>query len=90
VKKLGETVEKEILPTGELIIKGEDGRTIQKQMLVELKNKEKDEQLKSKIVTPPIVEEEMSAENHLHFLVPIAIIISLFISGIFYSQIRGI
>jgi serine-type D-Ala-D-Ala carboxypeptidase (penicillin-binding protein 5/6) len=90
VKKLGENVEKEILPTGELIIKGEDGRTIQKQMLVELKSKEKDEQLKSKIVTPPIVEEEMSAENHLHFLVPIAIMISLFISGIFYSQIRRI
>jgi D-alanyl-D-alanine carboxypeptidase len=90
VKKIGETVEKDILPTGELLIKGEDGRTIKQEMLEELKSNDKNEQLKSKIVEPPVSEEQIDAEKHLHILVPFAIFISFCISGIFYLQIRKI
>ncbi|WP_227551419.1 D-alanyl-D-alanine carboxypeptidase family protein [Metabacillus sediminilitoris] len=90
VKKIGETVEKDILPTGELLIKGEDDRTIKQEMLEELKSNDKNEQLKSKIVEPPVSEEQINAEKHLHILVPFAIFISFCISGIFYLQIRKI
>jgi D-alanyl-D-alanine carboxypeptidase len=90
VKKIGETVEKDILPTGELLIKGEDDRTIKQEMLEELKSNDKNEQLKSKIVEPPVAEEQIDAEKHLHILVPFAIFISFCISGIFYLQIRKI
>lgn len=90
VKKIGETVEKDILPTGELLIKGEDDRTIKQEMLEELKSNDKNEQLKSKIVEPPVSEEQIDAEKHLHILVPFAIFISFCISGIFYLQIRKI
>lgn len=87
-KKLGEIVEKEVLPSGELVIKGEDGRTIQKQMLVELKSKEKTEQIDSKVVASPIVEEELNVENHLRVIVPIALVVALFISSLFYLQVK--
>lgn len=87
-KKLGEMVEKEVLPSGELVIKGEDGRTIQKQMLVELKSKEKAEQIDSKVVASPIVEEELNVENHLRVIVPIALVVALFISSLFYLQVK--
>lgn len=90
VKKIGETVEKDILPTGELLIKGEDDRTIKQEMLEELKSNDKNEQLKSKIVEPPVSKEQIDAEKHLHILVPFAIFISFCISGIFYLQIRKI
>jgi serine-type D-Ala-D-Ala carboxypeptidase (penicillin-binding protein 5/6) len=90
VKKLGETVEQEVLPDGELIIKGEDGRTIKQEMLHELKSKDKDEQLDSEIVAAPITDDKLNIEKHLQILVPVAICISLLISGIFYMQIRKI
>jgi serine-type D-Ala-D-Ala carboxypeptidase (penicillin-binding protein 5/6) len=90
VKKLGETVEQEVLPDGELIIKGEDGRTIKQEMLHELKSKDKDEQLDSEIVAAPITDDKLNIEKHLQILVPVAIFISLLISGIFYMQIRKI
>ncbi|MGM0877255.1 MAG: D-alanyl-D-alanine carboxypeptidase family protein [Bacillota bacterium] len=89
-KKLTEIVEKEVLPSGELVIKGEDGRTIQKQMLVELKSKEKDEQMESEVVLSPTVEEEMNVENHLRVIVPIALVVALFISCLFYLQVKRV
>lgn len=87
-KKIDEIVEKEVLSSGELVIKGEDGRTIQQQKLVDVKNKENIEQMKSKVVASPAVEEEMKVENHLRFIVPIALVIAFLFSGIFYMQVR--
>jgi D-alanyl-D-alanine carboxypeptidase len=89
-KKIGETVEIEISPSGELVIEGEDGRALQSQNLVKLKSKENDEQMKSKVVASPIAGEGVKAETHLRFIVPLALVITFFISGIFFIHVRRI
>ncbi|OAS87691.1 hypothetical protein A6K24_19590 [Metabacillus litoralis] len=87
-KKIGESVETEISPSGELVIEGEDGRELQRQNLVKLKSKENDEQMKSKVVASPIAGDEIKAETHLRFIVPLALVITFFISGIFFINVR--
>jgi D-alanyl-D-alanine carboxypeptidase len=89
-KKIGESVETEISPSGELVIEGEDGRALQRQNLVKLKSKENDEQMKSEVVASPIAGDEMKAETHLRFMVPLALVITFFISGIFFIHVRRI
>ncbi|WP_338788521.1 D-alanyl-D-alanine carboxypeptidase family protein [Metabacillus sp. FJAT-53654] len=87
-KKIGESVETEISPSGELVIEGDDGRELQRQNLVKLKSKENDEQMKSKVVASPIAGDEIKAETHLRFIVPLALVITFFISGIFFINVR--
>lgn len=87
-KKIGESVETEISPSGELVIEGEDGRELQRQNLVKLKSKENDEQMKSKVVASPTAVEGMKPETHLRLIVPLALVITFFISGIFFINVR--
>ena len=90
-KGIGEVVEEEVLPSGMLIIKGENGETIQKQKLVQVISKKKDEQMKSEVVVAsPSTDDVMNAENHLRIIVPLSIAISLLISGLFIGQVRKI
>ncbi|WP_253958120.1 D-alanyl-D-alanine carboxypeptidase family protein [Metabacillus halosaccharovorans] len=88
-KRKGETIEKEVSPSGELIVKGEDQRIIKEVELDQVENKEKNEQMKSEIVTNEEVVDQ-NKEEHLSIIVPIAVIIGLFISLLFYFQIRKI
>ncbi|KKI93398.1 hypothetical protein WQ54_03945 [Bacillus sp. SA1-12] len=87
-KKIGELTEDEILSSGMLVIKGEDGRTIQEQKLTLVDTTEKNEQVDSKVVASPLPEEELNHEDHLSFLVPVALLITLFISSMFLLQVR--
>ena len=89
-KRIGETVEEEVLPSGMLIIKGENGETIQEQKLVQVGSQKKDEQMKSEVVASPSTDYEMNAEDHLRIIVPLAIVISFLISGLFIAQVRRI
>ncbi|MGM7723992.1 D-alanyl-D-alanine carboxypeptidase family protein [Metabacillus sp. Hm71] len=87
-KKIGELTEEEVLSSGMLVIKGEDGRTILEQQLTAVNTKEKNEQMDSKVVASPLPEEELNHEDHLSFLVPIALVITLIISSMFLLQVR--
>ncbi len=89
-KQLGESIEKEVSPSGELLIKGEDGRTIKEIKLDKVESKESNEKLKSEIVTNEDVKDTEKEEQHLNFIVPFAIIIGLFVSILFYFQIRKV
>ncbi|WP_226529074.1 D-alanyl-D-alanine carboxypeptidase family protein [Metabacillus niabensis] len=89
-KRKGETIEKEVSPSGELIVKGEDHRIITEVELDQVENKEKNEQMKSEIVTNEEVVDQNKEELHLSIIVPTAVTIGLFISLLFYFQIRKI
>ncbi len=89
-KRKGETIEKEVSPTGELIVKGEDQRIITEVELDQVENKEKNEQMKSEIVTNEEVVNDKKEDLHLSIIVPTAVIMGLFISLLFYFQVRKI
>lgn len=89
-KRQGERIEKVVSPTGELVIKGEDKRIITEVELDQVENKEKDEQMKSEIVTNGDAVETKNKDHHLPFIIPLAIIIGLFVSLLFYLQVRKI
>lgn len=89
-KRQGERIEKVVSPTGELVIKGEDKRIITEVELDQVENKEKDEQMKSEIVTNGDAVETKNKDHHLSFIIPLAIIIGLFVSLLFYLQVRKI
>ena len=89
-KRKGETIEKEVTPSGELIVKGEDQRIITEVELDQVENEEKNEQMKSEIVTNEEVVDQNKEQLHLSIIVPIAVIVGLFISLLFYFQIRKI
>lgn len=89
-KRQGESIEKVVSPTGELVIKGEDKRIITEVELDQVENKEKDEQMKSEIVTNGDAVETKNKDHHLSFIIPLAIIIGLFVSLLFYLQVRKI
>lgn len=89
-KRKGETIEKEVSPSGELIVKGEDQRIITEVELDQVENEEKNEQMKSEIVTNEEVVDQNKEQLHLSIIVPTAVIIGLFISLLFYFQIRKI
>jgi len=89
-KRKGETIEKEVTPSGELIVKGEDQRIITEVELDQVENEEKNEQMKSEIVTNEEVVDQNKEQLHLSIIVPTAVIIGLFISLLFYFQIRKI
>jgi len=89
-KRHGESTEKVISPTGELVIKGEDDRIITEVALEQVENKEKDEQMKSEIVTNDDAIEAKNKDHHLTFIVPLAIIMGLCVSLLFYLQVRKI
>lgn len=89
-KRHGESIEKVISPTGELVIKGEDDRIITEVALEQVENKEKDEQMKSEIVTNDDAIEAKNKDHHLTFIVPLAIIMGLCVSLLFYLQVRKI
>ncbi|WP_078431343.1 D-alanyl-D-alanine carboxypeptidase family protein [Metabacillus halosaccharovorans] len=89
-KRKGETIEKEVSPSGELIVKGEDQRIIKEVELDQVENKEKNEQMKSEIVTNEEVVNDKKEDLHLSIIVPTAVIIGLFISLLFYFQVRKI
>lgn len=89
-KRKGETIEKEVSSTGELIVKGEDQRIITEVELDQVENKEKNEQMKSEIVTNEEVVNDKKEDLHLSIIVPTAVIIGLFISLLFYFQVRKI
>ncbi|HZH62531.1 MAG TPA: D-alanyl-D-alanine carboxypeptidase, partial [Metabacillus sp.] len=89
-KRHGERIEKVVSPTDELVIKGADNRIITEVELDQVENKEKDEQMKSEIVTNDDTIETKNMDHHLTLIVPIAIIIGLFVSLLFYLQVRKI
>ncbi|MGQ4667315.1 D-alanyl-D-alanine carboxypeptidase family protein [Metabacillus halosaccharovorans] len=89
-KRKGESIEKEVSPTGELIVKGEDQRIITEVELDQVENKEKNEQMKSEIVTNEEVVNDKKEDLHLSIIVPTAVIMGLFISLLFYFQVRKI
>ncbi|MCV9886801.1 D-alanyl-D-alanine carboxypeptidase family protein [Metabacillus halosaccharovorans] len=89
-KRKGETIEKEVSPSGELIVKGEDQRIIKEVELDQVENKVKNEQMKSEIVTNEEVVNDKKEDLHLSIIVPTAVIIGLFISLLFYFQVRKI
>ncbi|PMC40557.1 D-alanyl-D-alanine carboxypeptidase [Bacillus sp. UMB0899] len=89
-KRQGETIEKEVSPSGELIVKGEDHRIITEVELDQVENKEKNEQMKSEIVTNEDVLNQKREDHHLSFIVPIAVVTGLFVSLLFYFQIRKV
>ncbi|WP_226669373.1 D-alanyl-D-alanine carboxypeptidase family protein [Metabacillus litoralis] len=91
VKHIGETVTKEILPTGELVVKGEDNRIITSYLLEEVKNKEKEKQLKNEMVSPKIENEAADVgKSHLGYIVPISLLMSFVVSIFFYIQVRKV
>lgn len=87
-KKIGEVVEEEVLPTGELLIKGEDGRTIHQQMLRKIENNDRDTKVKNEVVASPIAQGETKAEIHLSIIIPLSLMLTFLLSGIFYFQVR--
>lgn len=89
-KRQGETIEKDVSPSGDLIVKGEDQRIITEVELDQVENKEKNEQMKSEIVTNEDVVNQKREEYHLSIIVPIAVVTGLFVSLLFYFQIRKV
>lgn len=92
VKKIGETVTKDILSTGELVVKGQENQIIQSFKLEKVKSKEENKQMKSEIVSSPEINEENTnvGKNHLTYIVPFSIVIASIISIFFYFQVRRV
>ncbi len=89
-KRQGEMIVKEVSPSGELIVKGDDQRVITEVELDLVENKEKNEQMKGEIVTNEDVVNQNKEDHHLSIIVPIAVMTGLFVSLLFYFQIRKV
>ncbi|MDQ0229661.1 D-alanyl-D-alanine carboxypeptidase family protein [Metabacillus malikii] len=84
-KKIGEVTNQKVLPSGKLVITGEDGRTIMTKPLTLIETEEASKKLKSEQVT---AENQKETEDHLRFIVPISLVIAFLLAGVFFTQTR--
>lgn len=89
-KQIGESVNLEVKSSGELEVKGDDGRTIKNIPLEMIQSKETNKKMESEIVIAEENKEKNNEMKHLTFLVPLSLVLGLFLSLFFFLQVRKV